>query len=192
MTSKKTPFSASAASFLTEDEKVLLKKFQKTITPLKKNKIDLATSHEALLSLEKSFFPPLAPSKPPAVIISSNPPPSQKKPSLDPSIPPLEKHTLRKIKSKSYAFSATLDLHGMTQERAYEKLTSFIEANHQKNKRSLLVITGKGQGILKKSLLIWLQSPALRPFIASIEESLPHHGGGGAFYVILRKKKDHL
>ncbi|MBS0185095.1 MAG: Smr/MutS family protein [Proteobacteria bacterium] len=190
MVSKKTSFSDSASSLLTEDEKELLKKLQKTITPLKKNTIDLSALNE-VLSLEKKYFSRFISSSPPPFIASSNISLPKKQSSLETPVPPLEKHTLRKIKSKDYSFSATLDLHGLTQERAHEKLISFIEMNHLKNKRSLLIITGKGQGILKKALLLWLQSPHLRPLIASVEQALSHHGGEGAFYVILRKKKDH-
>ncbi|HQS83372.1 MAG: hypothetical protein B7Y25_00180 [Alphaproteobacteria bacterium 16-39-46] len=190
MASKKTPASSTSLSFLlTEDEKKLLKKFQKTITPLKKNRIEfsscLLSDASEKISFSKASHPQRA-----SIVVSQNNTPPQKTISDDTPLPPLEKHTARKVKSKHHSFSATLDLHGLSQERAYEKLISFIETNHQKNRRSLLIITGKGQGILKKSLLVWLQSTSLRPLIASVELSLPHHGGEGAFYVILRKKKE--
>lgn len=189
MTSKTSPPSASASFLLTEEEKRLLKKLQKTVTPLKKNRVDFFSSPAPLSSKKLS---PSQVSSPPSFprVLSPNISLPQKRAPKEVPLPALEKHTARKIKSKHYAFSATLDLHGMTQERAHEKLIFFIEHNLQKDKRSLLIITGKGQGILKRSLLVWLQSPSLRPLIASVEQSLPHHGGEGAFYVILRKKKD--
>ena len=190
MISKPPPPSSTSLSFLlTEDEKKLLKKLQKTITPLKKNRVEFSSSLSSHSS-EKVTFSKISLPKSPFIPISPRISSPQPNVFNDTPLPALEKHTARKIKSKNHLFSATLDLHGLCQERAYEKLISFIETNGQKNRRSLLIITGKGQGILKKSLLVWLQSPSLRPLIASVEQSLPHHGGEGAFYVILRKKKD--
>lgn len=101
----------------------------------------------------------------------------------------------RKIKTKiargRIAIDRRLDLHGMTQSEAHQKLLIFVTAAFQRGERTLLVITGKGGrdgafGVLRQSLPRWLMEPAFRPFVSGIEEASPGHGGAGAFYVRLK------
>lgn len=178
--------SSSFVRLLTEEEKDLLKSLQKTIYPLKKNRVEFESLSFPISSSPRPLSPkPLQEISSPTLIPSK----SLQKSSIEKGLLPLEKHTARKIKSKQYTFAATLDLHGLSQSDAYERLVSFIKNNAQQNKRSLLIITGKGHGILKKSLFSWLQSPLLRPFILSVEQSMPYHGGEGAYYVLLKKQE---
>lgn len=96
----------------------------------------------------------------------------------------------RKLKSGDILIEGKLDLHGMTQEQAHSALIRFIETMASAKKRTLLVITGKGQGhsgILRKNLENWLESSVSRNMILSIRHAAPKHGGTGAYYVILRK-----
>ncbi|MBI3441862.1 MAG: Smr/MutS family protein [Proteobacteria bacterium] len=84
-----------------------------------------------------------------------------------------------------------LDLHGMTQEEAYQALCWFIPKAAAQGKRMLLVITGKGgpqtEGVLKRMLPLWLENPALQSHVQSIMAATPQDGGAGAFYIQLRK-----
>jgi DNA-nicking Smr family endonuclease len=81
----------------------------------------------------------------------------------------------------------TIDLHGFTRERAYQALTQYVENCQRKNHRYLLVITGKGHGIIRSSVQSWLRDGNLSSMILSFSTARPEHGGEGAFYVILRK-----
>ena len=84
---------------------------------------------------------------------------------------------------------ATLDLHGMTQDSAHRRLNEFIRHAHMRGLRKVIVVTGKGQGILKNQTPRWLNDPVLRPFILSFSYAQPRDGGDGALYVLIRKNK---
>ncbi|MHA1539528.1 MAG: Smr/MutS family protein [Alphaproteobacteria bacterium] len=97
--------------------------------------------------------------------------------------------TMRRGKIEIYK---TLDLHGLTQEASQDILTSFIMRHRGEARRYILVITGKGkqgEGVLKRAVPTWLNSPALQPYILSFRHAAPHHGGSGALYVLLRRKR---
>ena len=83
---------------------------------------------------------------------------------------------------------ARIDLHGLTQERAYRALLGFLTRAQADGSRLVLVITGKG-GVLRSQLPLWLGQADLRPLVAGLNEAHIRHGGGGAFYVLLRKRK---
>ena len=84
---------------------------------------------------------------------------------------------------------ARLDLHGMTQDVAHRSLSTFIEQSHRRGLRKVIVVTGKGQGILKNQTPKWLNDPILRRFILSFSYAQPRDGGDGALYVLLRKNR---
>jgi DNA-nicking Smr family endonuclease len=113
----------------------------------------------------------------------------------------------RKIRRGQVEIDARLDLHGMTQATAHAALRRFIVRCAAQNRRTVLVITGKGResrdeqdgdwwadmgrepsGILRRSISGWLADPALRPLIVGFEPAAPHHGGGGAFYIRLKRR----
>lgn len=47
---------------------------------------------------------------------------------------------------------------------------------------------GRGGGVLKAKVPLWLETPPLRDMIHSLQESHQRHGGSGALYVFLRKR----
>ena len=79
-----------------------------------------------------------------------------------------------------------LDLHGRTENQAYEKLKAFIGACHRERFHEVLVITGKGSGKLKRQVPRWLEARPFEAFIASTSVAEPWDGGDGALYVRLR------
>lgn len=102
----------------------------------------------------------------------------------------------RKIRTGDVQVDRVVDLHGYSQERAYDLLSSALLRAARDRVRVMLVITGKGktgapwpkqEGILRAALPQWLETPALRPFIAALRQAHPRHGGAGAWYVILRR-----
>jgi DNA-nicking Smr family endonuclease len=104
----------------------------------------------------------------------------------------LDQALLKTIKTGKKAIDARLDLHGLTQDRAYDILHHFLQRSFIKGARLALVITGKGtskqgQGILRRMVPLWLQMPAFSPYIIRYEEAQPRHGGAGALYLHMRK-----
>lgn len=79
----------------------------------------------------------------------------------------------------------TLDLHGLTFDAAFLKLSDFLYAHHAAGSKSATIITGKSRGIETLSTLFpkWMGNPSF-DFISRIE---PKHGGGS--YVVFFKKK---
>ena len=98
---------------------------------------------------------------------------------------------------------ATLDLHGMTQDRAHRTLIRFLQNARTYDNRLIVVVTGKGNprapdaaawtesphGVLKEMVPRWLAEPALKGLIARVQPAHIRHGGGGALYVYLRKSR---
>ena len=82
-----------------------------------------------------------------------------------------------------------LDLHGLTAARAESRLAQFIETAARDGCRCVLVITGKGAGILRGLVPDWLKRQPLSPYILALAEARPHDGGSGALYVLLRRKR---
>lgn len=97
-----------------------------------------------------------------------------------------------------------IDLHGMTQDRAYEALCHYIEQAQSRGKRFILVVTGKGgrksayeemsyadydrnRGILKSNVPRWLSQGQLASRIISYYDANQEHGGDGALYVVLKR-----
>lgn len=100
-----------------------------------------------------------------------------------------KKNAGKAIRKGEMPIDAVLDLHGMTQEKAYSALLAFIEQGVKEKNRCLLVITGKGAGILRSSLPKWVESPKLSKHVWALELALAKHGGDGAYYVYLKRKR---
>ena len=116
----------------------------------------------------------------------------------------IDKKTYNLLKKGKINPENTLDLHGLNTKQAENNSINFIEQNYSKGKRLILIITGKGKksnktdslnynnsgiGILKKSLVTWIENSEVFSSIIGIYPAHVKHGGGGAFYVYLRKKK---
>lgn len=117
-----------------------------------------------------------------------------------PQVPfaPLERQLRRGLSRGSSSVDATIDLHGMRQAEAHERLRCFILKAQRDGLKVVLVVTGKGnladhdpsfdqRGVLRRNLPLWLRMPDLRPAIIGFEEASRQHGGSGAFYVRIRK-----
>ena len=116
-----------------------------------------------------------------------------------PSPPPqhpgagLDRATDRKLKRGQMTIEERLDLHGLSRDRAYEALCGFIAAAAARDRRCVLVITGKGRGdgpgILRAALPQWLGAPPLADAVLRFYPAQPRDGGDGAFYVLLRRRR---
>ncbi len=67
----------------------------------------------------------------------------------------IDRRTHDRVKRGERKIEARLDLHGLRQEEAHDRLIVFIRKSYAAQKRMLLIITGKGergQGVLRASL----------------------------------------
>jgi DNA-nicking Smr family endonuclease len=83
-----------------------------------------------------------------------------------------------------------IDLHGLTAANAESRLKYFVETAAYDGCRCLLVITGKGEGVLRRHVPNWLKQKPLSLYILALAEARPKDGGGGALYVLLRRKRN--
>lgn len=109
----------------------------------------------------------------------------------------------RRIASGRHTPDRTIDLHGLTRDAAHARLREAIPNASLAGARVLLVITGRSgpaqaidamqglrpRGVIRASLMHWLDAPDLRPFIAAVRPAHPRHGGRGAVYVVLKRRR---
>lgn len=98
---------------------------------------------------------------------------------------------LRKLSKGQYNVEATLDLHGMSVDKARIAVDTFLQQCLREEIRVVLIIHGKGQysqvPILKNKLNHWLREiEAVLAFCSAA----PSHGNRGATYVLLKRKKE--
>ena len=124
-------------------------------------------------------------------------PPAKPKPPRPPALAPLDRRTLAKVNRGALSIDARIDLHGMTQAAAHERLIDFLRGAQGSGAKLVLVITGKGRngngegerGILRRLVPLWLASHELRPTVVGFDEAGRAHGGAGALLVRLRRAR---
>jgi DNA-nicking Smr family endonuclease len=104
-----------------------------------------------------------------------------------------DRPTHRKISKGRVDIEARIDLHGLTQNDAYELLYGFLLSAHARGLKHVMVITGKGrsfgsEGVLKQAVPHWFSTPLFRLLVSAYEDAARHHGGHGALYVRLRRQ----
>lgn len=119
---------------------------------------------------------------------------------LDRPAPGMDRKRFNTLRKGKLTPDATLDLHGMTADRAKAVLTGFVMRAHSSDQRLVLVITGKGRpgadpmaphrvGILRHAVPQWLNMPPLAGLILQVTPAHRSHGGTGAYYVYLRRNR---
>ncbi len=112
----------------------------------------------------------------------------------------IEKNKLKRIKSGRINIEGTIDLHGFSLREAKARLQLFVGKSFQRNKRLLLIITGKGRNskpnihgkkqTIKSEINKWLLEDFYRDKVQYISKALDKHGGEGAYYFFLVKSKN--
>ncbi len=111
--------------------------------------------------------------------------------------PGIDKRTARRIRRGVLPIDARIDLHGLTREEAYARLTRFLAESQAAGRRLVLVVTGKGRrsgdgmaaGVIRREAPLWLTRPPNAARVLETAPAQPRHGGDGALYVYLRKQR---
>ncbi|ANC04431.1 MULTISPECIES: Smr/MutS family protein [Pseudomonas] len=102
----------------------------------------------------------------------------------------VQESQIRKLKLGQIAFEGSLDLHGMTVERARETLWDFIAEATKLEVRCVRVTHGKAARIdgkrpmIKSHVNTWLRQ---HPQVLGFVSCQARHGGTGALYVMLKR-----
>lgn len=95
---------------------------------------------------------------------------------------------LTRLRRGDFSTPCVIDLHGLTEAKAEERLTQWLLRCHHKSPRYALIIHGKGLGsttddpVLKNFVNWWLRN---QPRILAFSSALPADGGTGAVYALL-------
>ncbi|MBP0437515.1 Smr/MutS family protein [Tianweitania sediminis] len=105
----------------------------------------------------------------------------------------IDQPTREKIAKGRIVIDGKVDLHGLTQSEAYSMLLGFLHQAQARDKRHVLVVTGKGasfgsEGVLKRAVPAWFATAPFRALVGGFHEASRHHGGAGALYVKIRRR----
>lgn len=180
---------------LSPEDRELWGKVTKTLTPLRP---DQARDLEDKLA-EAVAEAPVPASKKPKTETAIKVPKQAWKPPAPPPLHQLEHRYRRKVVRGVKAIDARIDLHGLTQYQAHDRLIGFLYQAQARQHKIVLVITGKGggperaymeeRGILRRMVPQWLAMPDMRSVVVGYEEAHASHGGSGALYVRIRRKR---
>lgn len=173
---------------LSAEDDALWQKVAKTVRPQKQAKKTEPAAKNKRSKSDKCSITPTTPATVPAARRPAAPP------AVTPPAPKQDDGTARALRKGKWQIDKKIDLHGMTQAAAKEALEKFILAAQRQDKRTLLIITGKGSrstggGVLRRMLPHWLALPPLKGIALALTPARPEDGGEGAFYLRLRKKK---
>ncbi len=97
---------------------------------------------------------------------------------------------MRKLKAGQVSFEGSLDLHGMSVEKARETLWDFFAEAARMEVRCVRITHGKAartdgkRPMIKSHVNTWLRQ---HPQVLGFTSCLPKHGGTGAVYVLLKR-----
>ena len=174
-----------------DDDQILWQRVTQQVTRLPSHQQSLASLSVAKKTVKPAYSPTQAPQNttPPALSLSSTvrtPCPVDLRQGDRAG---LDGRTQRRLFRGEVPIERRLDLHGYTLARAEVKLHAFIEDAACAECRCVLVITGKGSGVLRSHVPRWLKFAPLSGLILALAEARPIHGGSGAFYIFLKRKK---
>lgn len=180
---------------LSDEERRLWDLVRETAEPLRSK---APADVEAVSAPPEPAKPPAPPKATPAArpVAAKTPPAAASKPAA-----PLDRRTRSRLSRGILEIDARIDLHGLTQTVAHQRLHHFLEGAQASGSRLVLVITGKGaaaepgdrtapeRGVLRRAVPEWLRSAAFSRLVAGFDEAGRRHGGGGALYVRIRRKR---
>ncbi|MBV8185347.1 MAG: Smr/MutS family protein [Hyphomicrobiales bacterium] len=114
---------------------------------------------------------------------------------VGPPLATIERKLLQRLRRGRTAPGAVIDLHGLRQEEARQRLVAFLHDCQARRKQTAIVITGKGgpgsalageRGVLRRTVPLWLAMPDLRALVIGFEEAGAGLGGSGALILRIR------
>jgi len=153
----------------------------------------------------KPMAEPSGETEPPRPVRRPQAPPRPPAPASKPSAPGIElahgraagldRRSADRLRRGRLPIDGRLDLHGLTQAAAAERLAEFIAGAQMAGKRCVLIITGKGLardggGILREQVPRWLNEAPNRGRVLAFDYAQPQHGGMGAIYVLLKRRRE--
>ncbi|MGH9338242.1 MAG: Smr/MutS family protein [Acidobacteriota bacterium] len=99
---------------------------------------------------------------------------------------------LKKLQNGGFSIQAELDLHGLYQEEARQKVEIFIKECNRRQLTCVRIIHGKGNNspnhipVLKNKIPAWLAVRRLSRYVVAYTSARPVDGGEGAIYLLLR------
>ena len=151
------------------DQDPLWRKVKKTVAPLKKKSSRADPGHRPESHMMRVPPKPAATTRTPAM--------------------PLNINQDKRVRRGRIDIDVKIDLHDLTQAQAYPALERALIRAANRNLKCVLVVTGKGarlEGVLRRAFPGWINSPDLRPLVASYAPAHIRHGGSGAWYVFLK------
>jgi DNA-nicking Smr family endonuclease len=94
---------------------------------------------------------------------------------------------VRSLRRGMLPIDGRLDLHGLAPEPAREKLGEFLRTMRARGERCVLVIHGKGMGVLRGEIAAWLSQGKAKESVLAFATARDDDGGEGAVYVALRR-----
>jgi DNA-nicking Smr family endonuclease len=203
---------------LSQEDRDLWSQVAQSVAPLKPEKANLG---DLLGSAAPAPLPDRRPKDAPAPVpaakpqlpkfrvgsrAASGPPVQAERPAsiidnLRNQTPRVDAKTIGKMRKGKLRPEGRIDLHGMTLNQAHPALLRFIHDSYTKQRRLVLVITGKGKdrdegysmpvprGVLRHQVPHWLHAPQLAPMVLQVLPAHLRHGGEGAYYVYLKRKR---
>lgn len=95
---------------------------------------------------------------------------------------------LRDLRHGRLPIDGRVDLHGLGVDEARARVLDFLRQMRTRGERCVLVIHGKGEGVLRGEIAAWLSQGKAREHVAAFATATEHDGGAGALYVALRRK----
>ena len=105
--------------------------------------------------------------------------------------PGLDSGTWQRFRTGKLPVARTLDLHGMTVQRAFHAMSSFLRGAHAEGLRCVEVVTGRGRaeggGAIRRELPFWLNQPEIRTLVLAAVH--PHPANPGSVRLLLRRTR---
>lgn len=177
---------------LSADERALWDEIAKSVNPAKRDPAPSSMPEETA---------PGAASKKPRVrarlpIEPPSPPPPSAPDLSHGKAPGMDRRTQQRLTRGKLDIEGRLDLHGHIQADAHRALTGFLQAAFNNGRRTVLVITGKGDrlagraGVLKEMVPRWLNEMPIRQWVTGFSYAAPKDGGEGALYIRVKRRRD--
>jgi DNA-nicking Smr family endonuclease len=105
----------------------------------------------------------------------------------------VDRRLLRRLRHGDYAVQGHVDLHGLTQAQAKERVVKYIAESRREGRRCVLLVHGRGLHskdqipILKLAVRSWLERGPIARAVLAFATARPCDGGAGAVYVLLRR-----